>query len=595
MTRPSTPAGRQPLHLLLILVAALLFHAPHLFNALGDVNYDFYLHYNWAREFTENLKAGDLYPRWMFHGHFGLGEPVFITYSPIYYYCVALCSALGVSTWVAMQWVAVLGNAAFAAFIYAAARRFVTPWLAFGIALATLFNPFLVMLHYKFHGLAWGAVAYLPHGMLLWAMLRPEARRPGLNGWAAIAIALAVGAHIISALVNLIAYSALCLVRPSQAMGEERNSWPATLGSWALTVGVGLLLSAVYLYPALHFLKIMSPDAWLGDYRLSAFAWPLITMKLHGVQWMSIQWPISVPTLLMIVLALFYYRRARGEIGRLAPPMLLALAAGLTSVFFASELSYPIWTFPNPISQINLPYRFVSVSYTLTTFATGLALQHALDTGRRNWSRVLGGAIALSVLFAVGALLKSTYGDGKPLDEALHHNAYTYEAARSRFSQPDYPEHCTRNASNCIRTDRSAAGFAGVPEYVLKWATPQADTYAQRGFIAHCEERGVQCTEPSRAGSGLDFSIHSDHPVTLSLPLFHYPGWQVSHGTHSMRSIADPETGLIQIQLDAGTHAVKVRWAMTDAEWLGALGSIAGLAALAVSIILRLRRHTITT
>lgn len=580
MTRPSASGKHLPLHVLLILATALFFHAPHLFSQLGDVNYDFYLHYNWAKEFAENLKAGDLYPRWMFHGHFGLGEPVFITYSPLYYYCVALFSALGLSTWVAMQWVAILGNAGFAGFIYAAARRFVTPNLALGMALAALLNPFLVMLHYKFHGLAWGAIAYLPHGMLLWAMLRPEARRPGLNGWAAVAIALAVGTHIISALVNLIAYSALCLVRPTRAMGEERTSWANAFGSWALTAGVGLLLSAIYLYPAIHFLKIMSPEAWLGDYRLSSFAWPLVTMKLHGVQWMSIQWPISVPALLMIVLSLIYCTRTR--MGRLAPPMLLVLAAGLTAVFFASELSYPVWTFPNPISQINLPYRFVSVAYTLAIFATGLALYHASTHGHLNWGRLLGGAMALSLLFGVGALLKGSYGDGKPLDEALSRDTYTYEAARSRFAQPDYPERCAKNAGDCVRADRSAAGFSGVPEYVLKGATPQADAYAQRGFIAHCEERGARCEPPRRAGSGLDFRIHADQPLTLSLPLFHYPGWQVSDGQRSGRSSADPATGLIQVQLDAGTHDISVRWAATDTEKLGAFGSLAGLALLII-------------
>ena len=55
MTRPSASGKHLPLHVLLILATALFFHAPHLFSQLGDVNYDFYLHYNWAKEFAENL------------------------------------------------------------------------------------------------------------------------------------------------------------------------------------------------------------------------------------------------------------------------------------------------------------------------------------------------------------------------------------------------------------------------------------------------------------------------------------------------------------------------------------------------------------
>lgn len=572
-----TLLNRSLFHILLILAAAVVLHAPHLFSYLGDVNYDFFLHYNWAKEFTENLRMGDSYPRWMFHDRYGLGEPVFMTYSPIYYYLIAIFNISGFDNWISMQLVAILGNAGFAYFVYLTAYRFVSPNISLSIALAALISPFLVMLHYKFHGLAWAAVGYFSHGMLLWATCRPEARRTGFNSWASIAIALAIGTHIISALVNLICYSALCLVRSNLNADGEKLEFKSILIGWGITVGIGLLLSSIYLYPAIYSMKAISPEVWVGDYRLTAFAWPIVTMFTHDIQWFSMQWPISIPALLLIIIITIYYVRFSGEMGCLKAPLQLMLAIGFFSVFFASELSYPIWAFPNPISQINLPYRFISVTYTVSIFGAGLILQHALWNKRKAWIFLVTTTLGVSVLLSVSALIKGTYFDGKPLNTSIHQNAYTFEDAQIKFKQPDYIKQCVIDKNQCISTDRSAGGYSGVPEYALKWSTPKAQWFANKGFISHCIEQGIRCNEPIRLDSGLNFTIHNKKPAVITLPLFHYPSWEVSIGEQHYRSKPDPETGLIQIELEAGTHTVLVRWVATETEKLGVLGSIVGL------------------
>ena len=71
---------------LLYLLAAAVLHFPHYGSFVGDITPDFYLHYNWAKEFAENFALGNPYPRWTFHARLGLGEPTFIFYAPLYYY-----------------------------------------------------------------------------------------------------------------------------------------------------------------------------------------------------------------------------------------------------------------------------------------------------------------------------------------------------------------------------------------------------------------------------------------------------------------------------------------------------------------------------
>ena len=94
--------------LVIYLVGAALLHLPHYGSNVGDITRDFYLHYNWAKEFAENLAQGNPYPRWMFHGRLGLGEPVFIFYSPLYYHAVGLLALAGLHAWAAMQAASVL-------------------------------------------------------------------------------------------------------------------------------------------------------------------------------------------------------------------------------------------------------------------------------------------------------------------------------------------------------------------------------------------------------------------------------------------------------------------------------------------------------
>ncbi|HQA10633.1 hypothetical protein [Zoogloea sp.] len=557
-------------------------HTPHLISYVGDVNYDLFIHYNWAKEFAENFLAGDPYPRWSFLGHYELGEPVFITYSPIYYYLVAFLRASGIGTWISMQIIAIVCDALFACFVFAASARFVSQRVAGLIALVALLNPFLVFLHYKFHGLAWAATGYLTHGMLLWALLRPEAKKPGLNAWAALAIALAVGTHTVSALVNLICYSFFSLARASRWAGDDRQTLPQAIVSWGLTAGTGLLLSAVYLYPAIHYLKIMNVESWVGEYRLENFAWPVVTFFTNKPQWLGVQWAASAPALAMFVMAAVYFVKFRPAPGRLTTPLVLVLAGAAASVFFASELSYPLWIFQNPISQINLPFRFVSLSYTLTAVAMGLTLVHAQAAGRRRWAIGLAGMMGLSILFGVAALLKGAYADGKPLMPEMRNEQYTYGPAKARFSSPGYLERCSGNKAECVRHDLSSGSFAGLPEYRLMWASAGSETFAHRGFAAYCQDHAISCSEPRRQGSGIDVMIGSNKPVAVTLPIFYYPAWQVTVSGKEVAVDAAPESGLLRVPVEAGNHEVSVRWKTTDIEKTGQRISLVTLLLLAL-------------
>lgn len=587
------PAGRMPLWLPFFVLAfgAAALHAPHIVSHVGDVNFDLFIHYNWAREFAIEVLRGNWYPRWSFESRFGLGEPVFITYSPLYYYAVALFVGLGLTTWSAMQFVAIASNTAFAWFVYAAARRFVPPMPALLAALAALLSPFLVMLHYKFHGLAWASVGYAAHGMLLWALAKPQTDKRLINGWAAVAVALAVGSHIISALVNLIAYSGFALAKAKVDAGEGKWLTLRPLAGWAITVAVGLALSAVYLGPALYYMKLMSPDVWVGDYRTTAFAWPVFTMIGGTTQWFSIQWPVAMPALLMLSMSFaYYFMQGTKESRSLLLPMLLA---GATAAFFAAEISYPIWNFPNPISQINLPYRFVSVCATAAAFSCGIGLWLAHRAGLRRWSAALTLVLGLSVAVGVGTLLKASYRDGARLPSEFLDDRYSFESSRSKFQQATYLDSCQRDSKTCLSNDRAAGGYRGIPEYELIWAKRDAYLqYANQGFEAECQRRQVTCKPVKRTRTGIAVETVADQPTQLVLPLFFYPAWTLTVNGVARDTALDGSTGLMTVDLARGKQLIEITWRWTRIEVISMWVTIvSALGLFMVSFSHRVRRQ----
>jgi hypothetical protein len=578
------PGWRDGTAFLLFLLAAALLHFPHYGSFVGDITRDFYLHYNWAKEFAENFALGNPYPRWMFHGRLGLGEPVFIFYAPLHYFAVALVSLSGVSAWAAIQVVAVVTSAIFAWFVYKTCSYYAAIGLSVMVGLVALFSPFLVMLNYKFDGLAWATMGYASHGLLLWGLFRPAASQRLLNPWVAVAIAIAVGSHIISALVNLVCYSASVLFPAGGDGGRLSGRLLRSLGSWGINVALGLGLSAIYLVPALTYLDVIRTEVWHPSVPFTAFAWPVVTQFFYSQRWFSFQWTIALPALALVAAPLAYVICNRG-----APTVLLkAVAVGAVAVFLASELSYLVWAIRTPLEKIQLPFRFVSVAYTLGAVACGLALAHATISERRAWRLALGAMLGITFLAGVLTLVKASYLDGETLPAELANDQYTFLPFIQRLrDEGECPGGDAGGDAACLRSWASSGSFRGTPEYRLKWAGPGYPAYAKAGFAAACKAKGATCEAQQRTPTGIKWVITTDSPQPLVLPLFHFPSWVVKIDGRRVEHVMDPATGLIAVNVPAGKHEVQSVWRLSSLERYGLYLSVAALMILLAARVMR--------
>ena len=62
----------------------------------------FWIDHVWATQFTEQLRAGDPYPRWLERSYGGIGSPAFLFYAPLSFYLVAAIVMLGLAVWPAI-------------------------------------------------------------------------------------------------------------------------------------------------------------------------------------------------------------------------------------------------------------------------------------------------------------------------------------------------------------------------------------------------------------------------------------------------------------------------------------------------------------
>lgn len=576
------------------LALALMLHFPHYGSHYGDPNFDFYLHYHWAREFADGVSHGWLYPRWTFFDRFGLGEPVFVFYSPLYYFLAALVSLAGVTTWASMHVVEVLTNALFGFCVYLTCRYYVSFRVALLAGFAAAANPFLVMLHYKFQGFAWASVGYAAHGLLLWSLFRPKASFDRVNLPAAAAIGIAVIGHTMSALVLLMCYSAVACVAPTADGGVSLRGIVRRMLAWGGTVALGLGLGSIYLVPALGSTSLINTDAWTGSHILQAFAWPTFSAVWHGVQWFSFQWPIAVPVLLLVLASGWYVFRLKGAAASPARPVVLRLFLVLAvAVFFGSELSYPLWTMKSsPLLKIQLPYRFLSIAYVMVIVICALLIPSAQLSGRRIWKKVFVFSVAAIGVLGVVMAGKATYIDGGKLVPALASNQYLFELLPQWSRTPNGGFKCSADKSACERLPLSAGAFRGTPEYVTKLSAPGYLDYAVGGFEQECSSRKAHCGPARFVANTVAWRIEALADTRLRLPVFLLPMWKVVIDGKPVPAVHDVNSGLIEVSLAPGAHEVELVWTETSlfatARWIS-IASLVVLILLAVFGRLRTR------
>ena len=541
---------------ILLSASAVLVHAPVTLANVGTRNLDFSTHYRWAVQFAEALCSGDPYPHWMWRGNLGFGEVALLFYSPLFYYVCGIVRLFTANTWDAIRIVLVLSTVLTGFYGWRLLKLFMTDGRALIGAVLLQWAPMIVMLFYYFNGFPW-AVSFAALVALTYYVVRPGA----FECWIDIPISLSVAAlaltHLVSALMALICFTSLCLC---VFLGSSSNKQAARrIVSWFVSAGVGLALEMFYLLPAVTGRYLISSDVWTTYYTpWNAFIFPTITYLAFGMRWFTFQWPVPAVIVLALVAAT-RHALARRRAYQWDDPLVLLLVVSWTSIFLASELSYPLWLVNTPLRLVQFPHRFIYVASATAIAANLLALRDIRKNGATGW-RTLCMALPLVLGFALTVAMDANMSlfDGKPHRLAVDE----------------------RNL------------YVGLAEYQLSTQGPHWRDYASAGGLtAECASRALVCDTLETGSRRQSWRISGRQPTRIRLPLFAFPAWQVSIDGHAVPGGIDPDTGLISVDIPAGVHTVVVIWQRFLTERIGLLITISTALTLAACILARRRRR----
>jgi hypothetical protein len=542
-----------------LLMSALLVHAPGVLFNVGVRNLDFNAHYFWAIQFAEGMRDGDPYPHWMWSGNFGFGEVALLFYSPLFYYTSGIVRLLTANTWGAMRIVFVLSTILTGLYGWRVLRLFTGNVYALIGAVLMQWVPMIFMLFYYFNGFPW-AVGFAALVALIYYTVRPGAFERWVDVPVSLAVATLTLTHLVSALMTLVCFSFmwLCGIRCRQ------EGWTAARRavSWFISAASGLALSMFYLFPALAERRLISAEVWTTNFTpWNAFAFPTITSLAFGLRWFTFQWTVPAIVLFGVAVSTWQISRRLDAANHLGEVLLRMVVISWAALFFASELSYPLWLIDTPLRIVQFPHRFIYVASATGLVANLLSLRDLQRIRQTRWRKLLVALPLVLGLAATGVLsAKLSFIDGKP-----HH----------------------------LSVDATIP-YLGLPEYRLGTQGEHWETfYRAGGFTVECLEKELTCDTIKTTSSLQAWQVSSAHPINLRLPLFAFPAWQVTIDGMPVQSASDPETGLISIDLPVGTHHIVASWTRLGAERVG-LG-ITALAALVLVLFAFTRRSQIFT
>lgn len=506
------------------------------------------------------VQEGRLWPRWSPDLVHGYGYPVFNYFPSLSHYLVELYYLVGLPLTVAYR-VAILSHFVLAAwFAYLLACDLYGPVGGWGAALAYVYSPyFLYDVHVRGSLPETQALALLP--LLLWALWR-SVRCEGR--W------LAVSGLIFAALILShpgIIFQSSILIGLLVIWLSWREGWPYL---WRPVSGLilGAVIASFFWLSVFTDLQYVQTDLAILrglDYRnyflilRDLFSWPRLPVDPALVNPPVVRSLPQVALALSVLLLIWRWRRlsrtVRNQVG-------LWLGLLVIAVFFIMPISRPLWNNLPLLKLTLMPFRFLGMA----SLAAALLLAASL-AGLRVQTRILGLLAVITLSLLIGGL-PWLYPPREPFPESPG------IADLVAFEQPPL-----------------FIGTTTLGEYLPVWVKELPDTTELRDRLASGQSPDrllfpEQVTVQRQGGSVLDavYHISADVPATLTYRQFYFPGWRVTLDDQSLRCSPGTPNGLLQFDVPAGEHVLRVTFGSTLPRRLGWI--LSGLGALTFILLL---------
>jgi len=508
---------------------------------------DSVLHYRWAHFFTESLREGVLYPRWLAGANHGRGSPVMNYYGPVPLYAVAAFNLLFHNTVRAMAMSCWLGLALSGLTMYIFSRSVLSRGVSLFAGLLYMLTAFHLFDLYQ-------ATALNEYWSFVWIPLVFDAIHRIAKGesWGGAAyLGLSYGLLL---LTHVPIPFATTLILPIYVLILTRNAQRLSKVAVGLVLGVGI--SAMFLVPVLFERQYVKIDRALGrDYR------EFFLFRRTGLIWnTNLFSPAQSPyngnylvdaTLVALGLAVllavsgFLLWRERKEEQRSRSGLAWRLAIWVVaafSLFMTSRRSAFIWNAIPQLAYLQFPNRWLVITTAGTALITAAALFAITQARRRRllyWS-VFAIALLFNLVISAHEIVQAPY------DSANFEN---------KLQGKELPMY-----TPVWRDDDHKDELVNVPVEV---ASGSADV------------RTIDDT-----GSRQSYAVSAATPSELRFRQLYFPGWVVRLNERSI-PLGPSKAGNVQVAIEPGQHELTLRFEDTAPRLVGKLISALSLASLA--------------
>lgn len=552
------------------------------FGLQGDVP----LHYHLTRSFARSLAEGAWLPRWAGVLDGGRGDAVFTFYGPLYYWLTGgLTAFFGVNLLAALQAVLFLSTLLAQANAYLLAREFWPPvpsLLAATLYIALPAYP-LLALNRSFlpNALALSLAPLVVLGAHL--LLTSKARRRGLIIFT-LALSAVILTHAITTYLCALAVSLMVLCYLPQ------KNWRGWL--WLAAAGLlTLALTAFFWVP--QFIELpWTPisNELPHNYRNYFLFAPPADDSRYRQEWAALNQAASLVTLTQTALALGLsvacWRSLRRQTN--APLLRFCLLTALIGLFIALPVSDLAWRYLPGLHVMQFPWRFQAL-VALACALLAAAVWVELPSRARRFKMLALAALTWIVIANLALTVAATRARKRfPINEAMTIALLNTGQLPADFTQSVTPE----LEAKIQAVARSADQIYFRPRQAEQNYYPPTD---HPGGLTILTGQG-RVTQQQLFNERREFVIEAASPLRARIETYHYPHWVARLNEREIAIHAEPDSGLILLDLPAGTHRLRLDYEIrVGAERAARVVSMCAWLCLgiwgAVTLLARVRGH----
>jgi hypothetical protein len=573
--------------ILIIVAAGFIFTIPAIIYGIPFLSDDGVSHHAlWYTHFSNQLWAGDLYPRWLMGMNEGLGSPVFYYYPPVPFFLTSLLKPFfpaDLHGWHQLGLSASIALIASGFFAYLWLKALTDRNSALVAAVLYMATPYHLAADLYIRGsfAEYWAFVWMPL-VLFFTHKIVNANKLAVAGLA-VSYALLLMTHLPTTLI--FSPIPVCYAFYISGAGRKLKVTGEVLAGLALGIG----LSAVFLWPAMTTQQLVLLNRMTTGY-FSYKNWLLFS---SFSLWRDEKLPLLLLTLDLAAIGCIAFITARLNSQKLTRRLsVFWLVVATASIFMMTDFSRPLWLIFPVVQKIQFPWRFNAILSLATTALLALSIYSFRTSGARSkltWITVI--LLIATWLPATGWAIWRAYPFHNPSQEEINYKNREIDQER------EVPEYYPRWNTAMAGMDWETSGNEKV------W-----DESMNRNFESLLQRVGqsggslskfniVDGTGQVRIngwGSGrINLHVQTPEGMKINVSQFYFPNWTARlPGEFSNLTLQPSQPdGLISLSIPRGSHEVLLELKRSKAERTGQIISLISLMIMLAYLAVNRRRH----